>query len=250
MVSTKALEFLGKDDAKIGEKINLEYIDAKGNKNKKEFVLSGKYKTYSITEKIGYLALSKNYIENNDLTVGHYGSITICFKSGEKYNAQEILKSKIKLDDMQEFDYYNDVDEDGKEAKIKSVIVMGVIGLFIVFSGYLLIYNIMCIWVSKDIHFYGLIKTIGASPRQIKKIVNGQAFRLAIIGIPIGLFLGATVSFGVVPMILESFSVNVNTNAMPGDISFNPVIFISATIFSILTVSISCRKPAKIASSI
>lgn len=250
MVSTKALEFLGKEDAKIGEKIKFEYIDAKGNKNKKEFVLSGKYKTYSVTEKIGYLALSKDYIKNNNLSVGHEGSITICFKSGEKYNAQEILKSKIKLDDMQEFDYYNDVDEDGKEVKIKSVIVMGVIGLFIVFSGYLLIYNIMYISVSKDIHFYGLIKTIGASPKQIKKIVNGQAFRLAIIGIPIGLFLGATVSFGVVPMILESFSVNVNANAMPGDISFNPVIFISATIFSILTVSISCRKPAKIASFI
>lgn len=250
MVSTKALEFLGKEDAKIGEKIKLEYIDAKGNKNKKEFVLSGKYKTYSITEKIGYLALSKDYIKNNDLSVVDDGSITICFKSSEKDNAKAILKSKIKLDDMQEFDYYNDVDEDGKEIKQKFIIVMGTIGLFIAFSGYLLIYNIMYISVSKDIHFYGLIKTIGASPKQIKRIVNGQAFRLAIIGIPIGLFLGATVSFGVVPMILESFSVNVNTNAMPGDISFNPVIFISATIFSILTVSISCRKPAKIASSI
>ncbi|MCC3869688.1 ABC transporter permease [Terrisporobacter mayombei] len=250
MVSTKALEFLGKEDAKIGEKIKLEYIDAKGNKNKKEFVLSGKYKTYSITEKIGYLALSKDYIKNNDFNVGDDGSITICFKSGKKYSAQAILKSKVKLDDMQEFDYYNDVDEDGKEIKQKFIIVMGTIGLFIAFSGYLLIYNIMYISVSKDIHFYGLIKTIGASPKQIKKIVNGQAFRLSIIGIPIGLFLSATVSFGVVPMILENFSVNVNTNAMPGDISFNPVIFISATIFSILTVSISCRKPAKIASSI
>ncbi|UPA31211.1 ABC transporter permease [Terrisporobacter glycolicus] len=250
MVSTKALEFLGKEDAKIGEKIKVEYIDAKGKKNKKEFILSGKYKTYSVTEKIGYLALSKDYIKNNDLSVGHNGSITISFKSGKKYNAQEILKSKIKLDDMQEFDYYNDANEDGKEVKKNLIIVMGTIGLFIAFSGYLLIYNIMYISVSKDIHFYGLIKTIGASPKQIKKIVNGQAFKLAIIGIPIGLTLGATISFGVVPMILGSFHSDAYANAMPGDISFNPIIFISATIFSILTVSISCRKPAKIASSI
>ncbi|MCC3865916.1 ABC transporter permease [Terrisporobacter petrolearius] len=250
MVSTKALEFLGKEDAKIGEKIKLEYIDEKGNKSKKEFILSGKYKTYSVTEKIGYLALSKDYIKNNDLSVCHDGSITISFKSGKKYNAQQILKSKIKLDDMQEFDYYNDVDEDGKEVKKNLIIVMATIGLFVAFSGYLLIYNIMYISVSKDIHFYGLIKTIGASPKQIKKIVNGQAFKLAIIGIPIGLALGAMVSFGVVPMILGSFYSDAYANAMPGDISFNPLIFISSTIFSILTVSISCRKPAKIASSI
>ena len=48
----------------------------------------------------------------------------------------------------------------------------------------------MHIAVTKDINFYGLMKTIGASPKQIKKIVKGQAFRLSIIGIPIGLILG------------------------------------------------------------
>ena len=33
--------------------------------------------------------------------------------------------------------------------------------------------------VTKDINFYGLLKTIGTSPRQIKKIVKGQAIRIS-----------------------------------------------------------------------
>lgn len=37
---------------------------------------------------------------------------------------------------------------------------------------------------------------------------------------------------------------------MPGEISFNPIIFISAGLFSLITVMISCTKPAKIAGNI
>lgn len=39
-------------------------------------------------------------------------------------------------------------------------------------------------------------------------------------------------------------------SAMPRDVSFNPIIFILATLFSLLTVMISCKKPAKIAGNI
>lgn len=62
--------------------------------------------------------------------------------------------------------------------------------MIIVFSGYLLIYNVMYISVTKDIRFYGMLKTIGTAPKQIKKIVKMQAFRLSVIGIPVGILLG------------------------------------------------------------
>lgn len=48
--------------------------------------------------------------------------------------------------------------------------------MIIVFSGYLLIYNVMYISVTKDIRFYGMLKTIGTAPKQIKKIVKMQAY--------------------------------------------------------------------------
>lgn len=86
-----------------------------------------------------------------------------------------------------------------------TIALISIIALFIVLSGYLLIYNVLYIAVTKDINFYGLLKTIGTSPRQIKKIVKGQAFRLSIIGIPLGLILGAIVSFGIVPLTMKMF---------------------------------------------
>ena len=41
------------------------------------------------------------------------------------------------------------------------------LALMIVFSGYLIIYNVMYISVTKDIRFYGLLKSIGTTPRQL-----------------------------------------------------------------------------------
>ena len=40
--------------------------------------------------------------------------------------------------------------------------------LLIVFTGYLIIYNVFQISVTNDIRFYGLLKTIGTTGRQIK----------------------------------------------------------------------------------
>lgn len=250
MASQKALEFLGKKNTKIGDNIKLKYKDANGNTLEKEFTLSGTYKTYSFFEDTGFLVVSDKYIKNNNLNVGDNGFLTFTLKNKYKYEAIDILKSEVHLNKHQEFTFNYDANNDSSEVAMITVGTIGMIGLFIVFSGYLLIYNIMYIAVTKDINFYGLIKTIGTSPKQIKKIVKGQALRLSLIGIPIGLALGAIVSFGIVPMAMSTFSSGAYSTAMPSDISFNPIIFIGAALFSLLTVNLSCRKPAKIASSI
>ena len=250
MASEKALEMLNQKNAKLGDTIKIKYKDANGNILEKEFILSGTYKTYAFIEDTGFLVVSDKYIINNDLSVSKNGFLTFALKNKEKDEAPDLLKSEVALSKDQEFIYNYDANNDSSEVAMITVVTIGMIGLFIVFSGYLLIYNIMHIAVTKDINLYGLIKTVGTSPKQIKKIVKGQALRLSLIGIPIGLILGAIVSFGIVPMALSSFSSGVYTAAMPSDVSFNPIIFIGATLFSLLTVSLSCRKPAKIASSI
>ena len=47
--------------------------------------------------------------------------------------------------------------------------------LLVIFTGYLIIYNIFQISVAGDIRFYGLLKTIGTTPRQLKRIIRQQA---------------------------------------------------------------------------
>ena len=75
--------------------------------------------------------------------------------------------------------------------------------LFIVGSGYLLIYNVLYISISKDTRFYGLMKTIGTTQKQIKSLVKKQTFKFACIGIPVGVVLAAAVSFALVPLFLQ-----------------------------------------------
>ncbi len=55
----------------------------------------------------------------------------------------------------------------------------------IVFTGYLIIYNVFQISVAGDIRFYGLLKTIGTTPRQLKRIIRHQALALCLVGIPL-----------------------------------------------------------------
>lgn len=117
-------------------------------------------------------------------------------------------------------------------------------GLFIILlTGYLIIYNVFQISVVKDIRYYGLLKTIGTTGRQIRKIVCRQAWKLAVAGIPLGLVTGFFVGKGIVPLVVER-------SAYQGSdvqVSLNPWIFAGAILFSLATVWISTRKPARIA---
>ena len=140
--------------------------------------------------------------------------------------------------------------ENGSTLFIITVMII-LISSIIILSGYLLIYNVLYISVTKDIRFYGMLKTIGASPEQIKVIVMKQAFRFLIIGVPAGVLSGTLISFAAVPIATTMFGGGRGDNSiLPSDITFNPLIYIGTIIFTVLTILLSCRKPAKIASSV
>lgn len=124
--------------------------------------------------------------------------------------------------------------------------ILAVAGLLalIVFTGYLIIYNIFRISVVSDIQFYGLMKTIGTTGRQLKRIVRHQALALSLAGIPIGLALGYFVGTALTPLVLDQTSYKVYTVRVP------PIAFLFAAAFALATVLISCRKPGKIASKV
>lgn len=126
--------------------------------------------------------------------------------------------------------------------------VAGAIGglLLILLTGYLIIYNIFQISVMKDIRYYGLLKTIGTTGKQVKQILRRQALRLSLMGIPAGLLLGFLVGRWVVPMVLELTTYGNEGTA----VSMNPLIFAGAAAFALVTVFISIRRPAKIAAGV
>lgn len=118
--------------------------------------------------------------------------------------------------------------------------------LVILITGYLIIYNIFQISVISDIRFYGLLKTIGTTTRQIRRLVRRQVILLSAIGIPIGLAAGYGIGKCALPFVL-SIS---DYSGADASLRFNPWILVFSAAFSFLTVFLSSRKPAKIAGSI
>lgn len=128
---------------------------------------------------------------------------------------------------------------------ISTVLILAVLLLVIIFTGYLIIYNIFQISVVGDIRFYGLLKTIGTTGRQIKRIIRHQALILSLIGIPIGLVLGWLLGSVLTPIVLSQL------NGVVSDVvSVNPLIFVIAALFALLTVFISCSRPGRMAAKI
>lgn len=117
--------------------------------------------------------------------------------------------------------------------------------LLVIFTGYLIIYNIFQISVTGDIRFYGLLKTIGTTPRQLRRIIRQQALLLCLIGIPVGLLFGFGIGAALTPVITATLTFSGVTTT-----SASPVIFIGSAAFSIVTVLISCSKPARIAAKV
>lgn len=118
--------------------------------------------------------------------------------------------------------------------------------LVILLAGYLIIYNIFQISVMNDIRFYGLLKTIGASRRQLKHLIFRQAMILSGIGIPLGLlfgFLSAVILFPFAMSIYENGGIAVRLHLSPATALFS-------VLFSLITVLCSCRKPGKVAGSV
>ena len=60
----------------------------------------------------------------------------------------------------------------------------------VMFCGYLLIYNIFYISIVNDIRFFGMLKTIGTTAKQIRTLLTWQVLRLSAAGIGAGLVLG------------------------------------------------------------
>ena len=114
----------------------------------------------------------------------------------------------------------------------------------ILLTGYLIIYNVFQISVAGDIRFYGLLKTIGTTPRQLRRIIRTQALLLSLIGIPVGLLLGWLLGGILTPVIVARL------DGVSSVVSVSPVLFVGAALFALVTVLISCRRPGRLAGKV
>ena len=254
----QALEALGVK-AKIGERLLVEFT-LRGKTYQYEMVVSGWWEAANDTGSL--MIVSERFLKDNpDLFINTYAKDR---EIAGTYMADVVLKDKRHIQkQLQEFalsvggepeqmnadNYIACSQNQVGNAMLQPGMMMSAIVFVLLFvvSGYLLIYNIFDISVMQDVRQYGLLRTIGTSTRQIKKIVNRQAIWLTLIGLPLGLIFGFLVSKMLLPVVMKFFQAN-SLNAMK--VSVSPFIFLIASVFTIFTVIISTRKPAKKAAKI
>ena len=114
-------------------------------------------------------------------------------------------------------------------------LMAGVIAIVLI-GGYIVIQSIFRISINDKIKSYGQLRTIGATPKQIKRIVKQEGHKLGSIGIVIGTVLGVCGGF-----LLFSKG-------------FNAVSYVATVILTLISswimVSVSIHRPVKIAAGI
>lgn len=239
MLSEDAIEQLGITNPTLNMEIPLSYYDKNGQQER-AFALSGWFHSYTGT---GMGFVSEDYCRNAGYTLQEDGVLSLSLnKMPDDFWR---IQDDVQLNENQSFN--GAVSMSSSSGTVIAMVVFLV--LFIIGSGYLLIYNVLYISISKDTRFYGLLKTIGTTRKQIKSLVKGQAFKFACIGIPVGIGSAAAVSFGIVPLFLQQ-GFEDGKSIMDAEVFFHPAIYILSIIFSAITVWIACNAPSKKAAKI
>lgn len=266
IADTKTLEALGVP-AQVGKTLSLTY-DVKGVEYTTDFTLCGFWETDSLSS-IGRLIVSKAFVDShsNILTYTYpedndYSGVVsayVMFRGNGDIEArlhQLLAETGYTCDTMggskADSNYViarvSPAYQSGGLLENPGMLISGAAGIvLIIVTGYLIIYNIFQISVIQDIQSYGQLKTLGTTRRQIKRLITRQALRLSIIGIPIGLLAGFLVGRALVPYLMNGTIYTADTGVK---VTLNPLIFLGAAIFALLTVFISVRKPAKIAGTV
>ena len=186
---------------------------------RKEFVLCGWYTDYSGNNR-GYVSeafFRETGVKQTDLT---QGSLKISLKN-PLYTEKDIIRMQnaVGLERMQIIE--GDYDTISSFLKMSAVLLVLLAMIFA--SGCLFIYNTLYISITKDIRYYGQLKTIGMTSRQLKGIVYRQALWNSCIGIPAGLAVSAVVSRLAVPGILHMVNPTVSAGQVVGTVAGVPM---------------------------
>ena len=119
------------------------------------------------------------------------------------------------------------------------------INIAVAACGMLMVYNIVRISAGENVRFYGRVKSLGMSPRQIGRLLSGQAAYLCLPAIPVGWLLGFALCAAVAPYVI------LNTGGQnPALLFFRLAPFVYSALFTYLIALTACMLPAKFVSKI
>lgn len=261
-----------KHNGEVGSKISLTYM-VNEKEYSKEFVITGIYKDYLLGtndttksanvaaeilynkanginyNKYGNIIVSQNFATDNEQSGSKVVMLTLKNVSADAKEINDMIKNDLSISSEQNLMSFglNSQSDNG----IQFIIVSILIAFIIILSGYFLISNIMRISVIKEIHYYGQLKTLGATKKQLKSLVKKQVMIYGILGTPVGIALSVFFSIYLVPKIINLIIAGSSIDGLlPVNTSFNLLIFIFTIIFVFFTLFISCTKSTRIVNRI
>lgn len=227
----------------IGEKVTLPYsYETKEYKyeGKSEFVVSGILDDGEFLRTQAYKALgivSKDYILKNVKPEYRFAQVTAKVKNRNISSTAYEVGHNVGLDDRNINVNKMYINALGLSKDV--LIPAGIAALVVILATTLVIYNIFYISIKERITQFGMLSALGATKKQIRKVVIKEGLILSTIGIPSGIVLGHLLSLFIIPLIPLNVTLTVKTS---------PYIIVLSVLVSLLTVIISLRKPSKIAS--
>ena len=254
LLSEQGLEELG-IKKEVGSHVPVSFT-LRGQKYNFDMRLSG---WYTGGPKVDFMIVSEAFLEHNpevaentydldkEILGTYYASVCMKNTGNIEQNLKEYAESLGAQTENADGSNYVNVavnpmlySEDGNTGVCLAIVFFG--ALFIL-CGYLLIYNIFDIGVMQDIQEFGIMKTIGMTGKQIKRLMRRQMFLLSLIGIPIGLVVGYGLGALLLPVILKNWEYSEEELTIVQ--SVHPAIFILTVFFVLLTVFLSMRRPSK-----
>lgn len=261
LATAKKLGYKGE----IGEEIEIPYSIEKPytgeiiEKKSDKFIISGTFQNpIDSNVGVGQIYLSKAYVDklllpdtNNDMEVMLKNSFMIkdkLLKIAER-NGYKVADSPGNLSDKEirigvNFAY---ILSRGDNADFLIFLPALLLLILVMIAGFLIINNIFKISVNEDINLIGLLKTIGMTKVQVKKLVHLESFIVSIPSIIIGNAIG--ISIGKI-ILNKIFSTNVMLANINLSLALILLVILFSTIFTLLTVFLSVMSPAKYAAKI
>lgn len=235
---------------------NIENYEAPGytfvtylGKNK----IEGKVDVYTRLNKFGsknYLNVAANILQVDEeiFVKGYTGNFTELEEKEYNKFAEELSKAKYQYE-------INDYLIQLENNPLKSETTGG-LGVTVVFvCGIIVVTSVFCIKNSFDISItekikqYGMLRSIGATKKQIKKNVYYEGAILGIIGIPLGILLGLGASY-ILIIVSNIFLKDMLNTGLKLVLSISWTAILVSILLGIITIYLSALKSARKASKV
>lgn len=204
-----------------------------------------------------YAKFTKDGVKNWDKTIANIlGVSQVLFRKVYKVYNQEIESEKLteQLKKTYMFDinkYLIDLETNpisstsmGDLGKVLAIVIA-----IIVFTSIFCIKNSFDISITEKIRQYGMLRSIGATKKQIKRNVFYEATILGLIGIPLGIILGCLATY-ILIIISNYYLTDVIQTGFKLELVFSTYAILVAIILGIITIYFSALKSATRASKV